>query len=305
MSKKIVVIAGPTASGKSELAFKLARNLNGEIINADSIQIYKYLQIGAAKPDPKWMKEVPHHLYSILNPDEEFTVHNYMTMARTQIDEILKRGKIPFVVGGTGLYIRVLLHGLFPQPKVNKKLRESLLQKEQSNPGSLYKELLVIDPETAEKLHPSDIVRISRALEVWYTTGEKISTLQRKHAFSDSPYDYLGLFLDPDREKLRETIAIRTEKMLKSGLIEEVKNLLAMGYSGELKPLKSVGYKEVILFLTGEISNIDELKKKIFKATWELARRQKIWFKKERGFVFVKPDFDTIKKKVVEFYDTK
>ena len=130
-----------------------------------------------------------------------------------------------------------------------------------------------------------------------------MSVLQKKHSFSDSPYDYLGLFLDPPREVLREKIVARTEKMLQSGLIEEVMNLLKMGYSGELKPLKSVGYKEVILFLKGEIKEEEELKKKIFKSTWELARRQRIWFKKEKGFTFVKPDFDKIKKMIVEFYE--
>ncbi len=302
MKERIVVIAGPTASGKSELAYRLARKFDAEIVNADSVQVYKHLYIGAAKPEKEWQRQVPHHLFDIVDLDQEFTVHDYMNLARKKIGEIISRGKQVFVVGGTGLYIRVLLHGLFPQPRVDRELREKLLQRERMDPGSLYRELKEIDPETASRLHPSDIVRVSRALEVWFLTGEKMSDLQRRHSFSDSPYEYLGIFLNPERERLREAIAERTRKMLERGIVEEVRSILEQGYSRELKPLKSVGYKEVIAYLSGEIADLEELEKRIFKSTWELARRQRMWFKKERGFTFVEPDIVSVEKMIGEFY---
>ena len=300
--KRVVVIAGPTASGKSEIAYRLAKEFGAEIVNADSVQVYKEINIGAAKPEDKWIKEVPHHLYSFVELTENFTAYNFMEKAREVVEDIFKRGKLPLLVGGTGLYIRAFLHGLFPQPPVDKELREKLKKKEKENPGILYRELKKVDPEVAAKLHPSDLVRVTRALEVWYLTGKPMSLLQKEHAFSDTPYDYLGIFLDPPKEMLRKAIERRTEKMIQNGLIDEVRDLLRKGYSEELKPLKSVGYKEVLLFLKGEIVTLEELKRKIVKSTWELARRQRIWFKKEKGFIFVEPDYEKVKGMVKDFY---
>ena len=301
MKHRIIILAGPTASGKSEFAYAIGKKYPVEIVNADSVQVYKELTIGAAKPPDEWMREVPHHLYGFVELTHNFTAYEYMKVAREKIYEIEKRGEIPLVVGGTGLYIRALLHGLFPQPSMDEELRKDLMKREKYTPGVLYEELQKIDPESAEKLHPSDLVRVTRALEVWYLTGEKMSVLQKAHSFSDSPFEYAGLFLDPPREILRSAITRRTEKMIDAGLIEEVKALLQKGYSKELKPLKSVGYRETIIFLEGEIASIDELMKRIFKATWDLARRQRMWFKKEKGFRFIDPSLERIENGIEGF----
>ncbi len=300
MKPKIVVISGPTASGKSEIAYRMAKHFGGEIVNADSVQVYRELKIGAAVPPEEWMEEVPHHLYGFVDLEVNFTAYDYMKIARKKIEEILSRGRLPIVVGGTGLYIRALLHGLFEQPERDEKIREKLKEREKLSPGSLYRELERVDPETARKLHPADLVRIVRALEVWYLTGERMSELQKRHAFADSPYNFLGIFLSWDRETLRRRIALRIEKMIEEGLIDEVREILKK-HSKELKPLQSVGYREVILYLEGKIGDTEELKKKIFSSTWDLARRQIIWFRKEKGFYFLKPEEEEVNKRIEEF----
>jgi len=282
-----VVIAGPTAVGKSEVAFKLAKRHNGEIINADSVQIYQEVSIGTSKPPNDWFKEVPHHLFNFISINKEFTVFDYKTLARNVIKDIKERGKLPVIVGGTGLYIRGLLHGIFEQPKADKKLREELQAEENETPGILHIKLKEIDPDSANKIHPNDLVRIIRAIEVWELTGTKISDLQKEHKFNDSPYNYKGVFLIKPENILKDNIKKRTKKIIEDGIIDEVKTILNNNFSRDLKPLKTVGYKETIEYIDGKINSIEKLEEKINQSTWRLARRQKIWFKKEKGFTIL------------------
>lgn len=282
-----MVIAGPTAVGKSEVAFKLAKRHNGEIINADSVQIYQEVSIGTSKPPNDWFKEVPHHLFNFISINKEFTVFDYKTLARNVIKDIKERGKLPVIVGGTGLYIRGLLHGIFEQPKADKKLREELQAEENETPGILHIKLKEIDPDSANKIHPNDLVRIIRAIEVWELTGTKISDLQKEHKFNDSPYNYKGVFLIKPENILKDNIKKRTKKIIEDGIIDEVKTILNNNFSRDLKPLKTVGYKETIEYIDGKINSIEKLEEKINQSTWRLARRQKIWFKKEKGFTIL------------------
>ncbi len=299
---KVVVIAGPTASGKTELAIQLAEYFEAEIVNADSMQVYRGMDIGTAKPTVEQRKKIPHHLIDVVNPDEEFNAAIYRELALAAIQDIWRRGKICFVVGGTGLYIRALLGGLFYVPKKDPELR-SRLRKEAKEQGlkELYKRLIEYDPEYAKLIHPNDRVRIIRALEIYYLTGEKPSELIKRHRFKDNSLDALRIFLHIPRKQLYERINKRSVRMIESGLIEETRRLLIQGYSPELKPMQSIGYRHMVKYIQGEW-NLKQALRRMQTDTRRYAKRQITWFKKEPDMIWISPeDIEKIKKEISNF----
>ncbi|NPA48359.1 MAG: tRNA (adenosine(37)-N6)-dimethylallyltransferase MiaA [Thermodesulfobacteria bacterium] len=276
----LVAIVGPTGVGKTEVACFLAENLNGEVVNFDSIQVYKHLEIGAAKPTPEELARAPHHLLGILELDEEFNAARFVELADAAIAEIHQRGRQPILAGGTGLYLKALLHGLFEVGDVSEarqKLKERL-QKE--GLASLYRELQEIDPETAGKISPRDWVRTLRALEVYYTTGKTFSELARAHAFRKRRYPCLKIGLYLPREELYQRLNSRVDKMLEAGFLDEVRSLLERGYSPELKPLQSIGYRHMIAYLQGKVP-FEEAVRLMKRDTRRYAKRQLSWFRKD------------------------
>lgn len=275
--KKLIIIAGPTASGKTDLAIKLALKLNTEIISADSRLVYKDFNIGTAKPSVEEMNQVQHHLIDVVDPTFYYTVALYKDQANDIIDKIHEKGKIPIIAGGTGFYIRSAVDGLnLPDVKPNDELRNELAKFAKINGNeALYQKLIEIDPVAAEKLHYNDIFRISRAIEVYEATGKPISELQTR---KPSRFDihYVALKTD-DRDLLYQRINQRVLTMLECGLIEEVKFLIDK-YGQTLSLLKTLGYKEVVEFLENKCS-YDEMIDNIQKNTRHFARRQLIWFR--------------------------
>ncbi len=287
--KKIVAIVGPTGVGKSELALFLAQNLNGEIINFDSIQFYKELNKGTAKPGPEERKKVPHHLYDLLDLDEEFNAAKFVKIADDLIKEIFERKKIPILVGGTGLYLRALEYGLFPI-EIPQKIREEIKKEAEKNIEILYEKLKSLDPEYAKKIFPKDKVRITRALEVIYTSGKPFSEFHKENPFFKNPrYQIIKIGLNLPRKILYAKINERVIKMISQGWIEEVKNLLNKGYSPHLKPFKAIGYKYIIKYLEEEIP-IEKTIELIQKDTRHYAKRQLTWFKKEPNIHWFSPE---------------
>jgi len=287
MKPRILVIAGPTASGKSDLAIELAKQLDGEIVCADSLTIYRGLDIGSAKPTPEQRRRVPHHLLDIREPTQPFTAADFRAEAGQAIDDIHKRGKLPLVVGGTGLYLRVLLHGLTDAPGENPTLRQQLTTRAiQEGPETLLEELHQVDPVTAARCHPNNLVRILRALEVWHATGSPLSSFHQRHGFGDQPYDALLLCLDLARETLYRRIDRRVEIMLSAGLVDEVRGLLQAGLPDDVKPLQAIGYKEVLAHLRGELT-LEAMLELIKRNTRHLAKRQLTWFRREPDLQWV------------------
>lgn len=287
MKPRILVIGGPTASGKSDLAIELAEELGGEIVCADSLTIYRGLDIGSAKPTPEQQRRVPHHLLDIRDPTQPFTAADFRAEAGPVIADILKRGKHPLVVGGTGLYLRVLLHGLTDAPGENPTLRQQLTTRAiQEGPETLLEELRQVDPVTAARCHPNNLVRILRALEVWHATGSPLSSFHQRHGFGDQPYDALLLCLDLARETLYRRIDRRVEIMLSAGLVDEVRGLLLAGIPADAKPLQAIGYKEVLAHLRGELT-LEAMPEVIKRNTRHLAKRQLTWFRREADVQWV------------------
>ena len=281
MRPRILVIAGPTASGKSDLAVDLAEQFEGEIICADSLTVYQGLDIGSAKPTHEQRRRVPHHLLDIRPPDQPFTAADFRQEAGQAITDILRRGRCPIVAGGSGLYLRVLLRGLAAAPGEDPVLRQQLKQRaEQEGTAALFEELRTIDPQAASRCHPNNLVRILRALEVWYSSGKTLSQFQAQHAFKDTPYDPLFLALDPPRDELYRRIDQRVTAMLEAGLVAEVQALLQAGIPADTKPLQAIGYKEVVAHLHGELpfASMAEL---IRLNTRHLAKRQMTWLHRE------------------------
>ena len=275
---KLVIIQGPTATGKSELAVRLAEEFGGEIVGADSLQIYRGMEIGSAAPGPELRARVPHHLIGIREPDALFTAADYAREAGEAIAGILDRGRTPIVVGGTGLYLRVLLGGLIEAPAGDAELRRELVERaEREGTGALLRELAQIDPEAAVRLHPNDRVRIIRALEICRTTGRPFSQMTREHGFRDARYEVLKIGLTRDRAALYRRVEERTDRMLEAGLVAEVRELLARGYSPELKSMGAIGYKEICRHLTGSLT-LDEAADLIKRDTRRYLKRQLTWF---------------------------
>jgi tRNA dimethylallyltransferase len=299
---KIIIITGPTATGKTDLAVNLALDIGGEVVNCDSMQVYKGMDIGTAKPLPEEKKGIPHHMLDIVNPDEEFNASIYREHAVPVIRDIIKRGKVCFVVGGTGLYIKSLLGGLFECPSSDPEIRERLLMEYDKNGKEiLYERLKTLDPDYAKTVHPNDRVRITRALEVIELTGSPFSLLASDHSFKKQEFTPLKICLYHEREMLYERINIRSIKMFESGLIEETENLLKNGYSPELKPFKSIGYRHAIDYLENRMS-YDQSIELLQRDTRRYAKRQITWFKADPEMLWLTPDhMDEIIKKIKKF----
>lgn len=275
---KVLIITGPTAVGKTEISIKVAHQLNGEIVCLDSRQVYKDLKIGTSFPDEQTMKLMKHHLFGFVELDEHFTAYDYKLVAEKTIDEIIMNDRIPILVGGTGLYIDALQKG-FLNVESDYGVRTHLRKLENENPGVLRKILTDIDPESALRIHPNDIKRTIRAIEIYIVTGKRMGELIKYEGPERPKYDYEIVVLDRDRKELHERINLRVEKMLEEGLIEEVKKILEEGFSKNLNSLNTIGYKEVIKYLEGEL-DYDTMVHKIKVNTRNYARRQIIYFRR-------------------------
>lgn len=276
----VIAFGGPTASGKSSLAMMLAEFIPIEIINFDSMQVYRGMDIGTAKPDEGEQEMVPHHLLDLRDPDEPFSVGQYVPLFRETVMDIAGRGRLPVAVGGTGLYLRGALGGLFEGPQHDDELREEMRSSENNDPGILYRMLEERDPETAARTKPRDMVRIIRALEVFELTGMPISELHREHSFTDRPFDAAIYCLNPEREMLYRWIEERVEEMMEHGLLEEIEGLRSKGYGRDLTSMKALGYRELMAHLDGETS-LEEAVDLIKRNTRRYAKRQITWFKGE------------------------
>jgi len=282
----LVAVAGPTGSGKSELALALAEEFNGEIVNCDSLQVFRYFDIGTAKLTIGERRAVPHHLIDIVNPDELFTAGEYARLAREAISGICARGRLPIVAGGTGFYLRALLDGLFEGPPRDQNLRDRLAAREQRRPGSLHRLLHRFDSVTARKIHENDVPKVTRALEVCLLTRRPVSELFRTGRAGLRGHRTLKLGLLPDRDALYPRLDARCARMFDAGLVEEVERILALGYPATVKPFESHGYKQALQFLKGELNR----REAIFYAqrnTRQFAKRQFTWFRREPGLVWL------------------
>ena len=283
----LVIVCGPTASGKTALVSELADQFDIEVISADSCQVYRGLDIGSAKATPEERALVPHHLIDVVDPDQDFSVGDFVGLAREAILDIRSRGKVPVVAGGTGLYIRALTEGLLQAPVCDPSLRTELLALESSaGEGSLYEELERVDPVLARRLPPGDLVRIVRGLEVYRLSGKRLSEWQAEHAFGERPYRTLSIGISPERSLLYERINARVEQMMEAGLVEEVRSLLEQGYSRELKSLQTIGYREIIGHLYDNV-DVDETIALIQRNSRRYAKRQLTWFRADKSIIWV------------------
>ena len=274
---KLIVIVGPTGIGKTVLATKLASSLSGEIVNADSRQIYRYMDIGTAKPDPETMTAVKHHLIDVIEPDREFSLAEYQKLAYAAIQDIHARGKLPFLVGGSGLYIWAVLEG-WVIPEVSPKLEFRREQEERAEKGQaaeLYQELKNIDPVAAGKIDPRNVRRVIRALEVSRFLAQPFSQLQKKRS---PPFKSFIIGLTTDRTELYRRADERVDNMIEQGFVDEVRRLLKMGYNLDLPSMSSIGYREIGLYLQGELT-LDEAIYKIKVGTHRFIRHQYAWFR--------------------------
>jgi len=275
---KIIIVCGPTAVGKTTVAIQLAQHFNGQVIGADSMQVYKYMDIGTAKPTAQEQARVAHHMVDIVEPDESFDAARYAELAATKILELNRQKITPFVVGGTGFYIKALLHGLFDAEVFDADVRRRL-KREAAACGieCLHERLGRLDPESAQRLHPNDRYRILRALEVVETTGRPISRYHREHGFSEQPFEALKIALNMDRAVLYARINQRVDDMIAAGFLEEVKSLLARGYSADLKSMQSIGYRHVLDYIQGRLSWA-ECVRTLKRDHRRYAKRQLTWF---------------------------
>ena len=286
----VIVIAGPTASGKTGVSLPLAEAFHGEIISADAMAVYRGMDVGTAKPTAGERTRVPHHLLDVAGPDEPYDAARFAREAREAARGILARNRTVFVVGGTGLYIRAFLSGLFSQGGSDPKLRERLrAEAELHGAPALHRRLAGLDPAAAARIHQNDAFRVVRALEVAELAQRPLSELHEEHAFSDRPFRSLSFCLAPDREELYARVNARTEAMMAEGLVEEVRGLLEKGFSPNLKSLQSIGYRQVVELLQGKM-DLARAVESIQTETRRLAKRQLTWFRKEPGMIWVPPD---------------
>ncbi len=297
---KVLVILGPTGVGKTKVSLEVADRLEGEIVCADSRQIYRFMDIGTAKPKPEQRKRIVHHLIDIVNPDQKFTAADFAQQAKIIIGNLIEKGKPAILVGGTGLYIRALTKGFFKSPRGDTTVRERLNKwAQERGKDFLHKKLGQIDPEAAKKVHPNNVVRVIRALEVYELTGVPISQLQKSGDYPKKEFDFVKVGLNLGRRKLYEIIEKRVDKMMAEGLLQEVRKLERLGYSRELSPLKSLGYKELFSYLDGDLS-LAEAVDLIKKNTRNYAKRQITWFKKEEDIVWFDADAEGLESRIVE-----
>jgi len=286
---KVVVVCGPTGSGKTSAGIELAGIFKGEILSADSMQIYRHMDIGTAKPSPLEQQQVRHHMIDVAAPDEPFSAARYADMAQALIDRLHADGILPFVVGGTGLYIKALLKGLFQAEPADPAVRRRLIREAEYNGAGMHRRLRECDPEVAVRIHPNDTYRILRALEVYEVTGKSIARFQAEHGFRDQPYRALKIGLDTDRKELYERLDRRVDHMMAAGLLQEVEGLLQRGYAPTLKSMQSIGYRHMIDFTRQRLSWPEALR--TFKRdTRRYAKRQLTWFKADAEIHWVPAD---------------
>ena len=290
MKPKIVIVLGPTAVGKTELALAVAPKVNAEIVNADSQQVYRYLDIGTGKPSKPERARVRHHLIDVVNPDEDFNAARYRQLAAASIDEIHKRGAKVLVSGGTGLYLKALTGGLFSGPSQDTELRANLEREiAQIGLAALYDRLIAIDPGANTKIHPNDRQRIIRALEVYQSTGRPLSEWQNEHRFQEEAFQILKIGLARTRTELYDLINRRSESMIRAGLLDEVRGLMERGYELDLKPLRSVGYRQMGEVIEG-IKGLPEAIAEMKQETRRLAKRQLTWFRSDPEIRWFHPE---------------
>ena len=303
MSKpNIIVICGPTGLGKTAVSIELAIELHGEIISADSMQICRHMDIGTAKATLDEQSRLPHHLIDIVDPDESFDAAMFAKMAGEMIMKLHVEGIIPFVVGGTGLYIKALVHGLSHAGPADTDIRKRLKETELLyGSGLLYERLGKCDPVAAERIHPNDTYRIIRALEVYEATGMAISQYSEDHGFEKRQFNVLKIGLHMEREVLYDRINRRVDAMIEERLVDEVKTLLGRGYSEDLKSMQSIGYRHMVDFIKGRIA-WDETVRTLKRDTRRYAKRQMTWFKADPEIVWAKPEqLDYIKEIIINF----
>lgn len=299
---KIIVITGPTASGKSSLAIDLAQFFQGEIVNADSMQVYCGMNIGTAKPSLDKRRGIPHHLIDVVQPDEEFNASIYRALAVPILKKVTGEQRACFVVGGTGLYIKTLLGGLLECPPSEPALREKLyIECKEHGSSFLHDRLKLLDPEYAWNIHPNDKTRVVRALEIIHLSNQPLSLMIRKHGFRQRTFKALKICLQMNREQLYHRINDRSLSMINEGLIEETQNLLTNGYSPDLKAMKSLGYRHAVRFLD-KVWDLEETIRQLQADTRRYAKRQLTWFRADPEMVWVEPgDRSSIKEMINTF----
>lgn len=284
----MIILTGPTAVGKTALSIKLAKKINGAIISADSMQVYKHMDIGSAKILPEEMQGIPHYMIDELEPEEEFHVVRFVEMAKKYLAEIYDAGKIPIIVGGTGFYIQALLYDIdFTDQECDEAYRSSLetLAKEQGA-EKLHEMLQTVDPASAEAIHANNIKRVIRALEFYHLTGKKISEHNKRERQKASPYNFAYFVLTDDRAKLYERIDRRVDDMIEQGLVDEVRKLKEMGCHRDMVSMQGLGYKEILAYLDGELT-LEEAVYIVKRETRHFAKRQLTWFKREREVIWL------------------
>ncbi len=303
---RIIVICGPTATGKTGAAIKVAEEFNGEIISADSMQIYRNMNIGTAKPTPRELHSKPHHMIDIADPDEPFDAARFAEQAREIVYRLHGRGIAPIVAGGTGLYIKALTRGLFQAEALDTQVRQQIKSETVDlDSRVLHDRLHEIDPEAAARIHPNDRFRILRAIEMHAATGVALSDHQRRHGFGDRPFQVFNIGLVLEREALYARIDRRVDAMLAAGLEQEVAGLLKSGYGEDLKSMQSIGYRHMAAFLNGNLSR-EETVQTMKRDTRRYAKRQMTWFRAVKDIIWIEPDrIETLFPQIKSFLQDK
>jgi len=299
----LIILTGPTAVGKTALSLSLAERVNGEIISADSMQVYRGMDIGSAKIMPEEQKGIPHHLIDVLDPDEEFHVVRFQEMAKEAMEKIYANNHIPVVVGGTGFYIQALLYDIdFTESREDPDYRRELsLFADRYGEEALHEKLREVDEEAANEIHPNNRKRVIRALEFYHLTGKKISLHNEEERKKESPYQSAYFVLNDERSRLYERIDARVDQMLEDGLVEEVRALKSRGCNRNMTSMKGLGYKEILAYLDGE-TTLEEAVRILKRDTRHFAKRQITWFKRERDVIWVrKQDFNYQEDRILAF----
>lgn len=303
MKKPLIVLTGPTAVGKTELSIELAKKINGSIISADSMQVYRHMDIGSAKIHSEEMQGIPHYLIDTFEPDEEFHVVKFQEYAQKYMDEIYTQGKIPIIAGGTGFYIQALLYDIdFTEEEEDTCYRQKLEQfAKEHGAHALHEKLKEVDEKAANEIHENNIKRVIRALEFHHLSGKKISAHNEKERQKESPYSFAYFVLNDERDRLYRRINQRVDIMMEQGLVEEVQKLKNMGYHKKMVSMQGLGYKEILEYLEGECS-LEEAVYRIKRDTRHFAKRQLTWFRREREVVWVnKQEFEYDNDKILTY----
>ena len=307
IKRKIIILTGPTAVGKSALSIALAKRIGGEIVSADSMQVYKYMDIGSAKIKEEEMAGIPHHLIDVLTPEEEFNVVRFQQLAKEALADIYERGHVPIIVGGTGFYIQALLYDIdFSVEEDHLEIRKRLEAESAAEGGAeiLHQRLNVVDPESAAAIHPNNKKRVIRALEFWELHRSPISQHNEQQRQRTSPYDFCYFVLTDDRARLYEKIEVRVDEMLSEGLVDEVLKLKAMGCHKGMVSMQGLGYKEILSYLEG-LCTLEEAVYQIKRDTRHFAKRQLTWFGRERDVLWInKKDYDYSDFRILEYMES-